>query len=106
MSSSDGTQPAASRTGDTSTRHCKVVRVPWQPLLSDPLDPPSGAIQGLVWFFTAFYRDEWGNVANEMLEAVNGQLQRVRQKHLQRGSLAYDRPPEPFAVRRACRSAA
>ena len=74
-----------------------------QPLLGDALDPPTGEVQGLAWFFAAFHRDEWGNVANELLEAVQGQLQRVRQKHLRSSAVAYDRPPNPFGVRRTLR---
>ena len=79
--------------------------MPRQPLLSDPLSPPNGPIQGLAWFFSSFYRDEWGNVGNELLEAVHGQLLRIQGKLVQPSGLVYNRNlvnesnfPEPLNV--------
>lgn len=76
-----------------------VVRVPRTPVLSDALQPPDGPIQGLAWFFDSFKRDEWGSVAHELLEAVQGQLMKARSKKVGVRHLVFDRPPKPLNVR-------
>jgi hypothetical protein len=89
----------ASTSVSTSGSRRVVVRVPRQSLLSDSLSPPTGGIQGLDWFWNSLWRDEWGNVASEMLEAVHGQLHRAKQLKLQANLLVYDRPPDALNVR-------
>jgi hypothetical protein len=65
------------------------VRVPSQPVLSDALDPPVGSLQGLSWFFNAFFRDEWGNIGHELWhESAAGPLRKAKQSRLAAHQLA------------------
>jgi hypothetical protein len=83
-----------------SGTHKVMVRVPRQPVISDPLASRDGPVQGLAWFFDSFFRDDWGSIGNELLEAVGGQLQKVKGvRRVPPHRLRYDRPPDLFNVR-------
>lgn len=106
LQDNDTDAPTTSAAPGSSTGFRKIVRVPRQPLLSDPLSPPTGPVQGLSWFFDSFFRDEWGHVANVILDAVHGQLVRAKQRVVASTALQHDSPPDPLSVRLRRRRAA
>ena len=72
---------------ETNTRDApanEVVRRAYRlpPLMSDALDTPRGGLQGLAWFWAAFVCDEWGNVANDLLEPTQQGLARRQGRKL------------------------
>jgi hypothetical protein len=59
------------------------------PVMSDALESPCGGLQGLAWYWAAFVCDDWGNVANELLEPTPEGLSPTQGRKISLQNLVY-----------------